>query len=76
MSTNTSPRSAARYRNQFSHKLCLWLCSSLVKSLAVDLNDPGLILSQGDFFHFNYFLRGNAPNGEQQQQQGEEQELK
>ena len=44
------------------------------KCLAVDLKDPDLIPSQGDFFLLNFFLRGNEPNGEGQQQQ--EQQLK
>ena len=39
------------------------------KDLAVGLKDPGLIHSQGDFFHQNFFLRGNEPNGEQEQLQ-------
>ena len=39
------------------------------KCLAVDLKDPGAIASQGYFFHLNFFLRGNEPNGEQEQEQ-------
>ena len=50
VSTNTGPRSAARYTNQFSLFNYLWLCSLVDKCLAVDLKDPGLIPSQGDFF--------------------------
>ena len=50
MSTNTGPRSAARYTNQFSHQKYLWLCSSVDKCLAVDLKNPCLISSQGVFF--------------------------
>ena len=38
------------------------------KCLAVDLKVPGSIPSQADFFHFNFFLRGNEPNGEEQEQ--------
>ena len=41
------------------------------KCLAVDLKDPSSIPNQGDFFHLKFFLRGNEPNGEQQQQQQE-----
>ena len=55
VSTNTGPRSAGRYRKQFSLKQYLWLCSSVDNCLAVDLKDPVLITSQGDFFHLNFF---------------------
>ena len=41
----------------------------MYKCLAVDLKDPGSTPSQGDFFHLNFFLRGNEPNGEQEQEQ-------
>ena len=50
VSTNAGPMSAVRYRNQFSHLNYLWLCSSVDKCLALDLKDPGLFPSQGDFF--------------------------
>ena len=46
------------------------------RCLAVNLLDPGPIPRQEDFFHLSFFQRGNDPNGEQQQQQGQEQELK
>ena len=39
--------------------------------LAADLKDPSLIPSQGDFFHLSFFLSGNEPNGEQEQQEQE-----
>ena len=45
------------------------------KCFSVDLKDLGLIPSHGDFFHLNFFQRGNEPNGEQQQGQ-QQQELK
>ena len=54
MSTNTGPRSAARYRNQFSH---IWLSSSVDKGLTVDLKDPDSIPSQGDFFSFKFLSK-------------------
>ena len=40
-----------------------------IKCFAGELNDPGLIPSQGEFFHLNFFQRGNEPNGEEQQEQ-------
>ena len=39
------------------------------KCWAVDLKNPSLIPSQGDFFHLNFFKRGNEPSGEQEQEQ-------
>ena len=68
-STNTGPRSATRCRNQFSQLKYIWLCSSVDKCLAVNLKYASLIPSPGDFFYFNFFLRGNEPNGEGQQEQ-------
>ena len=46
------------------------------KYLAVDLKDPGLIPSKGDFFHLNFFQRGNEPNWEEQGQQQQQEKLK
>ena len=34
VSTNTGPRSAARYKNQFSHYKYIWLCSSVSRVMA------------------------------------------
>ena len=57
MSTNTGPRSALRYTNQFLLKSYLWLCSSVDKSIAVDLKDPGTIPSQGNFFSLKFLVK-------------------
>ena len=38
----------------------------------MDLKNPGSVPSQGDFFHLNFFLRGNEQNGEGQEQQQEQ----
>ena len=57
VSTNTGPRYAARYRNQFSQQYYLWLCSSVDQFLAVDLKNPGSIPSQGDFVSLKFILK-------------------
>ena len=57
VSTNTGPRSAARYTNQFSHHNYLWLCSLVDKCLAVEGKVTGSISSRGDFFSLKFLFK-------------------
>ena len=47
-----------------------------IKCSAGELKDPGLIPGQGEYFHINFFLRGNEPNSEQDEQEQQHQQLK
>ena len=40
-----------------------------IKCSAGELKNPGSIPVRENFFHLNFFLSGNEPNGEQQQEQ-------
>ena len=45
-----------------------------MKCLAGEQEDPGFDTQEGiHFFHLNLFLRGNVPNGEQEQELGQQQ---
>ena len=65
MSTNTGPRSAARYINQFSQQYFLLHRSSVDKYLAVDLKDPGSIPGRGEIYfkeEMNQKVKNNMNN--------------
>ena len=40
-----------------------------IKSSAEELKAPGSFPGQGEFFYLNFFLRGNEPNSEEQEEQ-------
>ena len=48
-------------------------CSSVGRAIGWDLKDSDLIHSPGEFFPFISFIRGNEPNGEQQEQEQQQQ---
>ena len=47
----------------------MFIIAQLKEHLAGVMKDPGLNHGENFFFHLNFFLSGNEPNGKEQEQQ-------